>query len=94
MTILEQIIVKIIKEQETVIGPLAWNEAGKVTGLKIVNPHTGEIIPAGDIKKIIDDLVARYDRLFGQASHEVSRGAVLSMLADLSPDQIPVSLQK
>ncbi|MDP3769336.1 MAG: hypothetical protein Q8R40_00130 [bacterium] len=88
-----QILLKIIKEQEMIIGPLAWNEAKKVTGLKVINPETGEVALEGDARQIIDGLVARYDRLFGRASHEVSREAVAPLLADLAPSEVPVSLQ-
>jgi len=47
----------------------------------------------GDEKGIIDGLVARYDRLFGRASHEVSREAVAGLLADLTPADVPMSLR-
>ena len=93
MDIFARIAVKIIKEQELIIGPLAWDEARKVSGLKVMNPNTGEIILEGDTKQIIDGLVARYDRLFGRASHEVSREAVLTLVADLEPNDVPMSLR-
>jgi len=92
MDIFGQIAVKIIKEQELIIGPLAWIEAKKVAGLKIVEA-TKEVALEGDKKQIIDGLVARFDKLFGQASHEVSREAVIGLLADLTPADIPMSLQ-
>ena len=92
MDILAQIASRIIKEQELIIGPLAWNEARKVTGLLVSDP-TGDITLQGDQKQAIDNLVARYDRLFGRASHEVSREAVAGLLADLAPTYIPMSLQ-
>lgn len=92
MEILNQIAVKIIKEQELIIGPLAWDEAKKVVGLSVENA-TGEVLLAGDKKQAIDALVARYDRLFGRASHEVSREAVSGLLADLATDEVPMSLR-
>ena len=88
-----QIAVKIIKEQELIIGPLVWDEARKVMGLKVVNTDAGEVAMEGDEKGIIDGLVARYDRLFGRASHEVSREAVAGLLADLTPADVPMSLR-
>ena len=93
MDIFSQIAVKIIKEQELIIGPLAWDEAKKVSGLKVMSPNTGEIVLEGDTKQIIDGLVARYDRLFGLASHEVSREAVAGLVADLTPTDVPMSLR-
>ena len=93
MAIFEQIAVRIIKEQELIIGPLAWNEAGKVNGLKVIDAKAGTLALEGDVKAAIDDLVARYDRLFGRASHEVSREAAAALLADLKPGEVPMSLR-
>ncbi len=87
------IVIKIIKEQELIIGPLAWIEAAKVEGLVILNSNTGEIeFNNPDQKDVVDRLVKQYERLFGRASHEVCRDAVRSILADLSPSEIPASL--
>jgi len=72
---------------------LAWDEARKVLGLKVMNQSASELILEGDEKGIIDGLVARYDRLFGRASHEVSREAVARLLADLTPTDVPMSLR-
>ena len=94
MSTLDQIATKIIKEQELVIGPLAWSEAGKVKGLRIVNTDSGEVqISDGDEKQVIDRLVAQYERLFGRASHEVCREAVANMIAQLPPAEVPLSLR-
>lgn len=94
MTTLQQIATKIIKEQELIIGPIAWNEAKKVPGLKVIDQGRGEIdLENADPKKIVDLLVTQYERLFGKASHEVCRDAVASLIAGLSPAEIPSSLQ-
>ena len=94
MSTLDQIAVKIIREQEMIIGPLAWDEAGHVAGLKIIDQRQGHIgLENGDPKQIIDKLVAQYDRLFGRASHEVSREAAAPFLANLAPAEIPSSLK-
>ena len=92
MDIFSKIALKIIKEQELIIGPLAWSEAKKVGGLRVVDT-TQEVTLEGDKKQVIDGLVARFDRLFGRASHEVSREAVAGLLADLTPTDIPLSLK-
>ena len=92
MSTLSKIAAKIIKEQEQIIGPLAWEQVKSIPGLKIIDKKGGDVSLEGDEKQIIDQLVARYDRLFGRASHEVSREAVLSLISDLTPDQIPSSL--
>ncbi len=94
MTTLDQIALKIIREQELVIGPLAWTEAGKVTGLQVVDQKKGEVaLQNGDPKDVVNRLVAQYERLFGPASHEVCRAAVASMIADLAAADVPSSLK-
>jgi len=94
MADLQNIAVRIIKEQELVIGPLAWTEAGKVQGLNVSSREEArvEFIDA-DHGKVIDRLVAQYERLFGRASHEVCREAAASLIAGLSPAEIPASLR-
>ncbi|MEK7509297.1 MAG: hypothetical protein AAB605_01135 [Patescibacteria group bacterium] len=93
MPSLNDIAVRIIKEQELVIGPLAWSEARKVTGLTIVNQTRVEIAVVGNSKEVIDRLVAQYERLFGRASHEVCREATLSLVMKMSPSEVPASLR-
>ncbi|KKR78574.1 MAG: hypothetical protein UU25_C0037G0003 [Microgenomates group bacterium GW2011_GWB1_40_9] len=89
-----QIASRIIKEQELIIGPLAWIEAQKVSDIKIIDQKQGQIDLGGtDPKQVIDRLVARYDRLFGRASREVSKEAAAPLLVSLAPDDIPSSLR-
>jgi hypothetical protein len=92
-TTLSQIAFKIIKEQELVVGPLAWSEAGKVQGLHILDQQRGELDLNGDPTETVNRLVSQYDRLFGDASHEVSKDAVASLLADLPSSEVPASLR-
>ena len=93
MSALDQIAVKIIKEQELIIGPLAWSEAGKVSGLQIVDQKKGEVeLKNGDPKEVVNRLVAQYERLFGRASHEACKDAVRSMIANLPAAEVPSSL--
>jgi len=93
-TTFDQIATRIIKGQELVIGPLAWSEAGKVTGLVVVDTRTGEVrFDNGDPKEVLDRLVAQYEKIFGRASREVCREAVASLLGELSPQDIPSSLR-
>ena len=95
MTIFQQITIRIIKEQELIIGPVAWSEARKVVGLIIVDQKKYEVNleNSGKEKGIIDQLVARYERLFGRASHEVCREAVSGIIVDLKPEEVPASLR-
>ena len=93
MSIFDQISLRIIKEQELIIGPVAWNEAKKVPGLSVGDQQKGEVTASGDAKEVVNKLVAQYTRLFGQASTEVCKDAVQDLVAELPKDQVPVSLQ-
>jgi hypothetical protein len=94
MSNLDQIASRIIKEQELIIGPIAWQEAEKVQGLHVLDERAGQVeLTNGDPKEVVDRLVSQYERLFGRASHEVCRDAVKSMLTALDISQIPSSLR-
>ena len=84
-----QLAKRLISGQELVIGPLAWTEASKVSGLKA---NRDSIKITGDGKAIIESLVNQYATLFGKASVEVCREAVRKDLAKLEKDQIPTNL--
>ena len=89
-----QIVVRIIKEQELVIGPLAWDEARKVQGLQIIDQKSGTVnFQDGDKKTVINKLVAQYERIFGKASHAVCHDAVQDIIAEMSPEEVPESLK-
>lgn len=92
MNVFLQIPLRIIKEQELVIGPIAWDEANKVTGL-VIDPAHASVSFSGDEKDIINRLVAQYERIFGKASHEVCREAVRDLIAEMAPEEIPSSLK-
>jgi hypothetical protein len=89
----DQISVRIIKEQELLIGPLAWDEARKVAGLKIIDQAAGKVEFDGDPKEILTKLVDQYARLFGRASTAVCRQAVQDLIVEMPKDQVPEVLQ-
>jgi hypothetical protein len=93
IAVFNQIVVRIIKEQEGIIGPLAWIEAGKVGGITVVDQRAHTITLIGDPKEVIDRLVARYEQLFGRLSREVSREAVVDLTADIPTEDVPSSLK-
>jgi hypothetical protein len=95
MNVYNQIVSKIIKEQELLMGPVAWYEASKVSGLRIDDKAQGSVaIETGlDSKVVIDNLVRQYSNLFGRAGLEVCKEAVAVLVADLSPTEIPSSLK-
>ena len=88
----DEIAARIIKEQALVIGPMAWAEARKVTDLS-VDVATEAVHVGGDGKSAIDQLVSRYERLFGRAAQEVCRDAVKSLISSMAPMEVPSSLR-
>lgn len=92
MDIFAQAAEKIIEKQEGVIGPLALEQAKKVSGLKI-DWSKHEVLIEGDKKTILEHLVENYAHLFGRASVEVCREAVHDLLSKIPSDQLPVSLK-
>ncbi len=92
MNIFDQISIRMIKEQELIIGPLAWIEASKVPGLT-VHEQGAVSIDSSNKQEVVNALVARYEGLFGRASREVCKHAVLGLIAGLKPEEIPSSLK-
>ncbi|HLD81868.1 MAG TPA: hypothetical protein VJA22_01515 [Patescibacteria group bacterium] len=93
MRVFEEIIFTIIKEQELIIGPIAWQEAKKVSGLKIDKNRKTVKITGDNNQKVVDNLVKQYGQLFGQASEEVCKEAVKSIIGQVQEKDIPASLK-
>ncbi len=81
IAIFDQISIRIIKEQELIIGPVAWDEAKKVPGFHIIDKEKGEVSFDGNPQDVLNKLVAQYSRLFGQVSKEVCKQAVQDLIA-------------
>ena len=90
MNPIENLASQIVKEQEAVIGPLAWAEARKVRGLHIQD-HSVRV--EGSSREVLQALVAQYERLFGRASREVCRDAVRPLIAQVPQDEVPAVLR-
>ena len=88
-----QMAIRIIQAQAMVIGPLAWDEARKVSGFHIINQNKGDISFDGDAKEVLNRLVVRYEKLFGKLSDEVCREAVQDITAKMPQEEIPSSLK-
>jgi len=88
-----QMAVRIIKAQELIIGPLAWDEAREVSGLSVVDQKKEMVTFNGDAKEILNKLVVQYEHLFGRASHEVCREAVQDIVAEMNPNEVPENLK-
>jgi hypothetical protein len=82
-----QLVERIIKEQELVIGPLALREAKKVKGLTVKTD--GGVKLTGSNKKVLGDLVKQYEKLFGPASLDVCREAVKALLPQVAKEDVP-----
>ena len=93
MTTFDQIATNIVKEQELIIGPIAWKEALRVQGLHVAPMSEQVSIDNGNGDQVIDRLVGRYESLFGKASREVCKDAARSFIANLAPAQVPMSLR-
>jgi|WetSurMetagenome_2_1015567.scaffolds.fasta_scaffold1455231_1 hypothetical protein len=88
MDILAQIVQKIIQEQEKIIGPIALEQAKQVEGL-FVDWEKREVRLAGDEKSVLENLVKKYQSLFGRASVEVCKEAIGSITDKISPNNLP-----
>lgn len=82
---------RIVKEQEAVIGPLAFDQARKVAGLTIAK--NGHIELVGNAKDVLTHLVQQYEHLFGQASVEVCKDAVREVKPPISSEDLPEILK-
>jgi hypothetical protein len=90
--VFEQICIRIIQEQENIVGIFSWDEAAKVNGL-VVNRAKATVSINGDPKKVVDDLIDRYVQLFGRLSREVSRESVADLTTEIPAGDIPSSLK-
>jgi hypothetical protein len=92
MDIFAQMAIKIIKEQESIIGPIALEQAKKVQGLD-VDWSKKEAKISGNESATLEKLVEQYQHLFGQTSVEVCKDAVKSMKSDVPTDKMPPLLR-
>ena len=94
LNVFNEISIRIIREQEAIIGPLAWAEASKVAGFEVIDANKKIVnIKAEDPREVVNALVARYEKLFGRLSRDVSRQAVSDLTADIPTEDIPTSLK-
>mgnify|MGYP001599285359 CR=1 FL=1 len=86
MTSLNNAVIKIISEQEQIVGPLAWDVAKQIQGLSFTD-HQAVI--KGSSKEVLSQLVKAYEGLFGSASREVCRDAISPMRSELDESSLP-----
>lgn len=82
------IVKAIVSEQQTIIGPMAIDEANKVTGLK-VSLDLKDVVVSGEAKTVLQSLVGQYQKLFGQASVEACKESIKQILPQIPRQEIP-----
>lgn len=75
-----QLVNLIIKEQQSILGPIAIEQARQVSGLQVDDKGNSQI--EGNEKKILSDLVVQYSNLFGSASIQVCKEAINPLLSN------------
>jgi len=88
MDIYVQMASKIIKAQQDVVGPVAFEQAKRVDGVKLGNTHE-ELKIDGDKKVVLELLIKQYEGMFGRASIEVCKNAVRGIINNVPKDQVP-----
>lgn len=88
----QTIVFRIIKEQELIIGPIAWDEASKVQGIKFSEDHNNVTVE-NDNPEVVNGLISQYERLFGRASREVCKEAVRDIIGEVPPEKMPTALK-
>ncbi len=78
---------RIIKEQQSIIGPIALDQAKKVAGLEFSGVDDVKI--TGNKKEVLTNLVNQFAKLFGQASVEVCKEAFSQVSDKINPLEVP-----
>ena len=91
--IYNKILSRILQEQETILGSLAWQIAEKISGLNIVNKESFEVTIISNPKTVIDNFVFRCERVFGSFARDASKQAVTFLLAEMPIEDIPERLK-
>ncbi len=80
-------ISRIIKEQQSIIGPVALDQAKKVNGLQVSSVDDVKI--TGNKRQVLGSLVDTYAKLFGKASIAVCKEAFEPMADKIPTGEIP-----
>lgn len=87
MDLYAEAISRIIKEQQAIIGPIALDQAKKVSGLEFVDLNNIKI--TGNKKDVLGSLVNQYAKLFGRASVEVCKEAFAQVAEKIPSNETP-----
>lgn len=91
MTSYEEAISLIIKAQEAIIGPLAFDQVRTIPGVTILKDGSVNVI--GEQKKSLELTVEKFSQFFGHASIEVCKEAILSVKNKIPPQELPEILK-
>lgn len=91
-SICKTLIKVIVEQQQTIIGPMAIEQANLVSGLK-VSPDIHSIEFNRDGVQVLSDLVRQYETLFGQASVEACKESVRQILGGIDQNEVPIFLK-
>lgn len=81
------LVSRIIKEQQSIIGPIALDQAKKVSGLQVSSVDDVKI--SGNKKEVLGNLVTQYSKLFGKASVAVCKEAFEPLSDKIPPADVP-----
>lgn len=87
MDVYAQVVSSIIKEQQSLIGPVAIDQAKQVKGLQLTSVNDIKIL--GNGKDVLGGLVNQYEKLFGKASVEVCKEAFQPYSDKIAPQDVP-----
>jgi hypothetical protein len=93
ISIYNKILSRILKEQETILGSLAWQIAEKISGMEVLNKETFAIRIVGDPKAVIDNFVFRCERIFGSFARDACKQAVEYLTVEMPINDIPERLR-
>ena len=88
-----QLALAIVKGQEEIIGPVAWQQASTVGGLQVEGTTSISFAQNVDKKQVVEELVLRFRDFFGQAAVEVCKEAAAKVSLTMSNDELPASLR-
>lgn len=92
-SIASEIATAIVRHQTEIIGPLATQQASKVSGV-IVSQDTVQILDSAmDPQQILTELVNKYAQIFGKTSIEVCKDALKEANLTISTKDLPQILQ-
>ncbi len=93
-TLYNKIAARIIKQQEELIGSIAWTLARKVTGITIAKTNTPEDVVIADTpKEVINSLVAVCEFIWGRLGKMQCIEATADITRSMRTEDIPDSLK-